>query len=133
MAGRSWVSTSPAVLRLWDASRQVMVAARIRKADTFRARLQGLLGCPPLPPGAGLVLVPCRAVHTFFMAYPIDVVFLDPAGRVLRCLTDLAPFRLPAPVWQARVAVELPAGTLRKAGVRPGHRLTFLPPVEGLP
>lgn len=79
-------------------------------ADTAGSRMRGLLGRPPLEPGEGLLLVPCRAVHTFFMRYPIDVVFLDRELRVLRVCSRVRPWRLRA-CRRAQAVLELPAGS----------------------
>lgn len=66
----------------------------IRRAETFLARLKGLLFSPPLPPGQGLLLDPCNAVHTAFMRFPIDVVFLDGEARIQRIVPRLEPWRM---------------------------------------
>lgn len=97
-----------------------VLAARARVADTFRARLVGLLGCPGLGPGEGLLITPCHSVHSFGMRYPIDVVYLSPDGRVLRLAHAMPPWRFHMPVKGARSVLELPAGTLRQANAQMG-------------
>lgn len=95
---------------------------RWRHAATFRARLGGLLVLPPLQEGEALLLDPCRAVHTFGMRYPIDVVFLDGAGHVLRIVPRLGPGRLAICAGAVRVA-ELKSGEAVRQGWFPGMRL----------
>ncbi|MCL6612984.1 MAG: DUF192 domain-containing protein [Peptococcaceae bacterium] len=80
------------------------------------------MGGKSMPAGSALVLSPCGMVHTFFMRFPIDVVFLDPAGRVLRVIHEMPPFRVSPYVKEARTVVELPGGTA-KGRVRPGDVL----------
>lgn len=81
-------------------------------AGTRRSRRRGLLGRPGLDPEAALVLTPCKAVHTAFMQFAIDVVFVDRAGEVVRIVRDLRPWRM-ASALRAHAVVELAAGALR--------------------
>jgi len=94
-------------------------------ASTFLARLKGLLGRASLAPDEGLLLDPCGSIHTLGMRFPIDVLFLDEAGLVLRALERVAPWRVPSPVRGARRVLELPAGTLARTGTTQGHRVRF--------
>ena len=84
--------------------------------------MRGLLGRPPLDGGDGVVLVPCASVHTCFMPAPIDVVFLDRRGEVLRVVPALRPWRAEA-CRGAHAVLELPAGTCARAGLQAGARL----------
>ena len=97
--------------------------ARAVMADTPAARMIGLLRHAGLPRGEGLVLRPCSSVHTWFMRFAIDVVFLDRGSTVLRTVDTLRPFGLAWGGWKAAMAIELPAGTLREAGVAVGDQL----------
>lgn len=78
-------------------------------ADTFWRRLLGLFAVGELRPDCGLCITPCNAIHTFGLASDIDVVFLDEAGRLKRCVHRLAPWRM---TWcrSARSVIELPGG-----------------------
>ena len=86
-------------------------------ADTARARLVGLLGRASLALGDGLVIEPCWSVHTCFMRFAIDVLFLDANGVVLRAVPALAPWRAASGGLKARRTVELPAGTIAREGI----------------
>jgi hypothetical protein len=92
---------------------------QVRAATTFMARLRGLLGRPLPAEGTALLLAPCASVHTCFMGTPIDVVFLDPTGRVLRVVTALRPWRF-AGCPGAHAALELAAGAAARFGLQPG-------------
>lgn len=81
----------------------------IHRADRFFSRLAGLLALPRLQPGQGLLLVPCASVHTAFMGYAIDVVFLDRAGIVQKIVPHLQPWRMAACAG-AHQTLELAAG-----------------------
>ncbi|WP_211230080.1 DUF192 domain-containing protein [Desulfovirgula thermocuniculi] len=108
---------------LVNLSRGTVLARRVRRAAGFLPRLVGLIGASELPAGEALILEGCRAVHTCFMRFPIDVAFLDGEGKVLAAVAALPPYRFTLPVRGARRAVELPAGTLAKTGTMPGDRL----------
>ncbi len=62
-------------------------------AETFAERARGLIARPAPAPGRGLLIPRCNAIHTLFMRYPIDAVFLDRAGRVVRRVRGIRPWR----------------------------------------
>lgn len=111
---------------LFNFSKKAVLARRVRVATSFWTRLVGLIGKPFLPAGEALVIKRCRAVHTCFMRFNIDVAFLDERGKVLKILVNLRPYRFPRPVPEAFQVVELPAGTLGRTGTLPGDMLTLL-------
>jgi uncharacterized membrane protein (UPF0127 family) len=96
----------------------------ITLAGSFAQRLRGLLGRPPLAADQGLLLCPCRAVHTFFMRYPIDVVFLDGTGRILKICESMRPWRLSSAVG-ARSVLELGSGQAARHGLTLGSEYRF--------
>lgn len=91
-------------------------------ADSPTSRMKGLLGRNELKPGEGLLLRPASAVHTCFMRFPIDAVFLDEALRVLRISDELRPWRA-ASRRGARAVLELPAGESARRGLEVGELL----------
>ncbi len=91
-------------------------------ARSAYSRMIGLLAHKSLPTGEGLLLEPCNQVHTFFMGFAIDVIFLAKDNTVLRT-SEMKPWRLSPLIWRARKIVELPAGTLRQHPVNAGERL----------
>jgi uncharacterized protein len=103
------------------------VAQRVRVADGFWSRVRGLIGTPPLQPDQGLLLKPCRAVHTVGMRQALDVVFLDDAGVVVAEYRHLAPNRRTDWHRQAVCALELSPGTLERTNTGPGARLCWGP------
>jgi uncharacterized protein len=86
------------------------------------SRMKGLLGRSELRPGEGLLLRPASAIHTFFMRFPIDAVFLDRDWRVVGISGDVAPWRT-AGRKGAKAVLELPAGESARRGLRPGDLL----------
>ena len=100
-----------------------VVCERCLLAETPLARLRGLLGRTGLPSGEGLLLRPAGSIHTAFMRFTIDAVFLDAADRVVKVASDLRPWRTAA-CRGARSVLELPEGEAQKRGLRPGVLLT---------
>ena len=114
-------------MRVRNLSRDADLADRATVADTFWRRLRGLLGRDGLTPGEGLVIVPCNSVHMLGMRFPLDVLYLDRAGTVLRVLPELRPGQFGPVVWRSHVAVELPAGTIAATGTVTGDRVVLEP------
>ncbi len=83
----------------------------------------GLIGQPEFPAGTALILPGTPWIHTWCMTFPIDVVFCDGSGHVLMVIETLRPWRISPFCWRARDAIELPAGTIRLSGTRPGDLL----------
>jgi uncharacterized protein len=104
--------------------RGAVVCAKCKPADTPWTRLRGLLGRKELPADEGLLLSPSWSVHTWFMRFPIDVVYLDSDLTVLGIRESVKPWRMTG--WRgARSVLELPAGTCERRKLTQGERLTI--------
>jgi uncharacterized membrane protein (UPF0127 family) len=112
-------------LRVVNLRGDIVLGDRILHADSWLARLRGLLGRPAPGPGEGLMLTPCRSVHMFGMRYPIDVAFLDRAGAVVAMYHKLRPGTGTSWHRGARHALELPSGALAATGTSVGDRLSW--------
>lgn len=106
-----------------------VLCERCERAESSLARLRGLIGRDSLGPDQGMLINPGPSVHMFFMRFPIDVVFLDRSKTVVKVVHGLKPWRT-AGARKAVAALELPAGTAERCGVRAGDTLT-LEPVSG--
>ena len=104
-----------------------VLADDCRVASSFVARGLGLLRHSHLPVGQALLIRPCSSVHTFFMRFPIDVLFLDAQGRVIRIYHLMRPWRSSSIVRGAKQVLELPAGTAERTGTREGDVLVLEP------
>jgi len=98
------------------------VCERCARAESPLHRMRGLLGRRSLEPGEGILLRPAGSIHTAFMRFAIDAVFVDADGRVVRVVDSLPPWRA-AGAKGAKAVVELPAGAAATAGLAPGARL----------
>jgi len=90
-------------------------------------RAVGLLGRKGLHEGRGLWIRPCKSIHTFFMRFPIDVAYLSSDGTVVKTSARLRPFRLSMGGRGAHSVLELPAGSLERAGLKVGDSLSYSP------
>ena len=117
-------------LSISNLTRQAELAHSVDVADHGAKRRKGLLGREMLSAGEGLWIVPCEAVHTFGMQFPIDLVYLDRDKRVKKVRHGVRPWRLSA-CFSAYSVLELAPGAIRSTQTQPGDRLAFsaaLPP-----
>ena len=104
-----------------------VVCERCLIADGAFGRMRGLLGRKELPSGEGILLKPSGSVHTFFMRFPIDVVFLDRELRVVAIAPDVPPWRMRG-ARGAKAVVELAAGEASRRGLTEGQTLVLSEP-----
>jgi uncharacterized membrane protein (UPF0127 family) len=100
-----------------------------RQARTCWQRLRGLLGSPPLQDGQGLILEGEKSIHTFFMGFPIDVVYVNRTGQVVHLTENMVPYRLGPFVRTAAYILELPVGTISRTGTAVGDYIVVETPV----
>ena len=101
------------------------VADKARLANNFWSRLIGLLGRSSLQRGEVLVLEPCSSIHTAFMRFTIDAVYLDHRRQVVKLVSPLKPFRLSGVLRGAIAVIELPSGTIARTDTALGDQLRF--------
>lgn len=99
-------------------------------ADRVLSRMRGLLGRDSLPAGEGLLLQPAPSIHTAFMRFPIDVIFLDRNLQVVKLVETLSPWRMTS-ARRAHAALELPAGEAVMRGVEIGDSLGLVTVTAG--
>lgn len=116
----------PARLQALNRTRDAVLAANLEVAGSGATRRKGLLGRESLVPGEGLWIVPCESVHTFFMRFPIDLVYLDRKNRVRKLRTGVGPWRISACL-TARSVLELPAGQIRATQTQRGDIVEVVP------
>ncbi len=109
----------PARMTAHNLTRQTVLSDKLEVAGSGATRRKGLLGRAGLEPGGGLWIVPCESVHTFFMRFPIDLVYLDRNNRVRKVQHAVGPWRLSA-CFTAHSVLELPAGAARESRTERG-------------
>lgn len=113
-----------ATLTVRNRTKGTILATHADSADTSRKRRVGLLKHESLPPGEGLWIAPCEAIHTFGMKFPIDVLFLDRQKRVLKVRKNMPKSRISVSLL-AHSVLELPAGAAGATMTEPGDQLEF--------
>jgi uncharacterized protein len=103
-----------------------VVADRLLTAFDSASRRQGLLGRDGLPAGSALIIAPSNAVHTFFMRFPIDILFVGRDGRVIKVRSAVPPWRMTASL-RAFAVIELAAGSLAQSNTTAGDHLLCRP------
>jgi uncharacterized protein len=106
-------------------TRASVVCERAIVADRTLRRMRGLLGRRSLPTDEGLLLRPAPSVHTAFMRFPIDVIFLDRDLNVVKLVHNLSPWRA-ASARRAHATLELAAGQVGARGAKIGDRLAIV-------
>jgi len=109
----------------FNRTRQAFLASDLRVADTHWTRLKGLIGTGggAFNRGQGLWIIPCQGVHTMFMQFPIDVLYLDEKNVVLHSEENVRPWRLTPVRIGASSVLELPARTLFLSGTDVGDEI----------
>ncbi|RZI43927.1 DUF192 domain-containing protein [Herbaspirillum sp. HC18] len=96
---------------------------QLKVANSFWRRFAGLMLTARLPKDRGLLLTRCPSVHTCFMRYALDLVYLDPQGTVVKLVADLQPWRFSRGGKGAAHVLELAAGGIAHFGIQIGDRL----------
>jgi len=110
-----------------DLDRQRTIIDHLEIAESLHERGRGLLGHRPLELGEGMLIRPCRWIHTFGMSFPIDVIYVSRDWRIVAVSESLRPRRIDRPVLRAWFVVEMAAGAIRYTGIAVGDRLELRP------
>jgi uncharacterized membrane protein (UPF0127 family) len=108
-------------------TRETVLVQRASKTGHPGQRFLGLMLQPALGPDEGLWLIPCRAIHTIGMRFPIDAIYLDKDLIVVGLSQSLRPFRIGKMLRKAYSVLEVRAGTAADSGTRVGDQLTSRP------
>jgi uncharacterized membrane protein (UPF0127 family) len=112
-------------MRVFNQTRNLPLITQGRLANTFWLRLRGLLGAAPLQKGEGLILVGEKSIHTLFMKFPIDVVYVDQNYTVIRTDANMVPYRLGPFIRQSAYVLEMPTGIIADTTTKIGDQLKF--------
>ena len=115
---------SQRIIRVRNLTRGTVLADSAAVAETSAARRTGLLKHSRLDPGQGLWIVPCESVHSFWMKFAIDVIYLDRQKNVRKVRNSMGPWRISADLL-AHSVLELPVGTIEATRTERGDQLAF--------
>lgn len=112
-------------MQLINLDTDTILAERVRIASTFLFRLKGLIGRKKLQEGECLIIMPCSSIHTFFMKFPIDVIFLDEDWKIIKIVQYVKPWKPALTVKGANAVIEFPAKYLEKCdpNIEVGNKL----------
>jgi uncharacterized membrane protein (UPF0127 family) len=91
---------------------KICLATNVEVANNIISRLLGLMFRKKMEEGKAMLISPCNSIHTFFMNFSIDVLFLDDQFKVIKIIRSMRPWRMSWPYWRASQVLELPAGTV---------------------
>ena len=112
-------------MRIENLSKRTVVAEEALVAASVVSRTLGLMGRGPLAESEALILRPCRSIHTWFMRYPIDIIFTDKSKRVVKTVESIRPFWFVLYVPGAWAAVEMATGSIARSKTAAGDQLSF--------
>ncbi|MFH1046557.1 MAG: DUF192 domain-containing protein [Candidatus Omnitrophota bacterium] len=105
-------------VQIINATKNTIIAQEGHLALSFEQRLRGLLGRTSLGTSEAMILNPCSSIHTLFMHFAIDVVFVDKNMQIVKIFEQLSPNRLTPIIWNAKLAIELPAGKINQTNTQ---------------
>ena len=119
----------PSSVLLHEATGQVL-AHRVHTASSLFTRMRGLIGTSDLKPCEALWIVPCRGIHTWFMKFPIDVVFVTKTLQLVAVFENTRPFRLAHPPWFSGTysVFEFKTPALKQFRLKARDQLRLVPP-----
>lgn len=112
-------------MKIINKTKNTVLAEDVIVAKDIFSRLKGLLGKSGLRNKEALIITPCDSIHTFFMKFSIDVVFIDKKNRVVKVISSMKPFRISAVYFNAHSVIELPPGIIRETATTVGDSLSL--------
>jgi len=110
-------------VKIINITKGTVVADNAVIASTFFKRLKGLLGRKSIEKGEALIIQSCNSIHSFFMRFPIDVLFVNKTDKVVAVTNSFAPFRISKIYFTASYVIELPAGSIKATSTSVGDKI----------
>lgn len=98
---------------------------KIAVANNLFSKTLGVMGWKNFGNKEGLLLTQTNSIHTYFVRFPIDLVFLNKDFQIVKLIKNLGPFRISPIVWQANHVLEMPAGSIAQHQFEVGDSLKF--------
>jgi len=106
-----------------NVTRKRILVSRGKVANNVWTRFKGLMGSPPLEKGEALLISPSNSVHTHFMRYPLDILYINSNYQVIAMNEKMKPWRMGKIYRQSRYVLELPAGVIEETQTKIGDQL----------
>jgi uncharacterized membrane protein (UPF0127 family) len=110
-------------LKIINKTKNAVLAEEAIMADRLFPRIKGLLGRKNFRQGEAIIITPCNSIHTFFMGFPIDVLFVNKNNLVVKAISAMPPGRLTPIYFNACFVIELPPGTIQSTSTSKGDTL----------
>lgn len=102
-----------------------VISQHVVLADTFLKRLKGLMFSKHIAQYESLLIQPCKSIHTFFMRFPIDVLFLSNTNQIIGLYSDLRPFRISKVFPKATRVLEMQSGIIHTVKISLDDHVRF--------
>jgi hypothetical protein len=112
-------------MKIENLTRRTLIVSEAREARSFSEKLFGLMGQTSLPPNSALIIYHTNWIHTFWMRFDLDLIYMDGQQRVVGLTEALAPNHIDKPFWSAKHVIELNASLIPKSQTRIGDQLKF--------
>ncbi|GAA0340484.1 hypothetical protein GCM10008967_33560 [Bacillus carboniphilus] len=112
-------------MKLVNLRNEEIIAEHVNPAYQFFKRLRGLMFTADLEEGVGLHIKPCRSIHTFFMNYDIDVLYLNESNVVVAVDESFEPGKFGKVYADANSVIELPSGTISQTETKVGDQVSL--------
>ncbi|MGA2775793.1 MAG: DUF192 domain-containing protein [Candidatus Omnitrophota bacterium] len=112
-------------MKIINITKNAILADNTILAQTVLARLKGLLFRKEFRNGEALIIKPCNSIHTFFMRFPIDVIFIDSNNKIVKIRKGIKPFRATPVYFKSKFVIELPSGTAAAANTEESDQLSI--------
>ncbi len=122
---------TPGAVGIMNITRNTRIAESTEFATTAVRRFTGLMFRKGTPAGFALILEPCSGIHTCFMRFPVDVLFVSTGWKVIQAFRAVPPWRFIPLVRGARRVIELPAGAINASSTCPGDTLLLADALPG--
>jgi uncharacterized protein len=113
-----------------NTDRDTVLATNAKLAASFASRFLGLMGRKGVEEGGGLLIKSSSSIHSFWMRFRFDAIYMDNDGRVVKVVREMKPWRMSFGGRGAKHVLELPGGVAERTGTEPGDTLAFADPVE---
>lgn len=113
-------------MKLLNPQTDQIIAEEVKVAYSFWARFKGLMLTKSMPGHLALHISPCPSIHTFFMRYPIDVLYLNKKKEIVGMEEGLVPGKIGKRFSKAESVIELPAGRIKDTSMTVGQTVAFV-------
>lgn len=115
------------MFEILNISNNQLIAKEAIRASSFQERLLGLMGKAQISENEALILPQCKIVHSFFMRFPIDLIFCDQENKIVLIQENFSPWKISKFAASANYIIELQSGKIRATGTVLGNYLKFNP------